>query len=591
MGQLLEGKHRLGQLHWYHWCVFFLSLILTFSVWHYAKTQSEQELYASFDAEANKTIELITERMQKYEDVLWSGAGLFYASNHVSLDEWRDFAGAISIEKKYPGINGIGFINYVEKANKEHFLNTERQQRPQFTIYPEHNQPHYMPITYIEPLKGNEKAVGLDMAHESNRYQAALKAMASGKPQITGPITLVQDAGKTPGFLFFVPVYKEKVSQLQQGKQFKGLVYAPFVVKKLMAGTLSRADRHVAIKLEDNDTILYDETSQHEQSSIKDDKQVITVQSDPNPLFTKKGIIEMYGRQWDYTLASDMGYRDISQSALPWSILICGLMIDFMLLYLFFAMARTNRKATLYARQATESLVEKTEKLEKSNQELERFAYVASHDLKAPLRGIDNIVTWIIEDGESLDAGTKENLARIQKRINRMENLISGILEYSKINMEKGDHTLIDTSEILAETREQYDNEGENPIILDGEQATIMGSKTHFKQVVGNLVSNAIKYNDKEKPRVRIYCKLDEEHAVFTFEDNGPGIDKRYHGKIFELFQTLQPKDDVESTGVGLSIVKKIIEENGGKIWVESTLGQGTQFHFSWPAKHDRSHI
>lgn len=554
------------RLHWYHWLVLVASLNLTVGAWYYSKTLHFEKIKANFNREAEQTIELVSERMQKYEDVLWSGVGLFNASESVTLDEWKSFSQTISIEKQYPGINGMGFISYLQKQQVPEFLKRQRQQRPNFSIHPKHDKDILMPITYIEPVEGNAQAVGLDMSHELNRYHAAIQAKTTRQPVITAPITLVQDSAKTPGFLFFVPVYDGK------GRLFKGFVYAPFIVKKLMKGTLSRNDRHVAISINDTGNNIYNEYDQTD------------LYFDPNPLFKMQRTIKLYGRNWSFDISSDMQFREAVKSYQSMTILFSGLVIDALLLILFVLMTRSNKYALRYAEKATQSLVEKTDKLEKSNKELQQFAYITSHDLKAPLRGIDHLVGWIEEDAaEQLDPKNQEYLKVIRSRITRMNNLIQGILAYSKVSNYQHKREEIHTQKILNEVREEQKINKNVQIDLSQAMPMVKGSNLQFKQVVDNLISNAIKYNDKKDIEIEVDCRESDSHYEFMISDNGPGVDEVFHEKIFEIFQTLQPKDKIESTGIGLTIVKKIVNEAGGSVWLESKMNKGTRFYFTWP--------
>ena len=181
----------------------------------------------------------------------------------------------LSIDVKYPGINGIGVIHYIDQERLPSYLTEQRRDRPDYSIHPAHNVGEYWPITYIEPLSSNAAAVGLDMAHETNRYSAARKARDTGQAQLTWPIVLVQDAEKTPGFLFYAPFYEggRYDTIKERRKHFVGLVYAPFVIKKLVQGTLQKSKRHVGIQILDGNDTLYDE---HVSSEVD---------YDPDPLF------------------------------------------------------------------------------------------------------------------------------------------------------------------------------------------------------------------------------------------------------------------------------------------------------------------
>lgn len=224
------------------------------------------------------------------------------------------------------------------------------------------------------------------------------------------------------------------------------------------------------------------------------------------------------------------------------------------------------------------------ENLLRSNRELDQFAYVVSHDLKAPLRAISSLAEWIEEDLEDIiTKDSKKNLELLRGRILRMESLIQGILAYSKAGKNTGGVKLVNTNKLINDIIDSLNPAPNIKIIVDKQLPTIETEETKLYQVLGNLISNSIKYNNKENGLIKIsYIDLDGI-CQFSVEDNGPGIEKEYHNKIFMIFQTLSARDEIESTGIGLSIVKKIIEEQGGKIWIDSELGSGAKFTFTWP--------
>lgn len=225
---------------------------------------------------------------------------------------------------------------------------------------------------------------------------------------------------------------------------------------------------------------------------------------------------------------------------------------------------------------------ERTAQLEASNRELNQFAYIVSHDLKAPLRGIAQLTTWLTHD-YSFDEPGQEMAQLLISRVKRMEALIDGILDYSRAGRIIEEDERIDLNELVREVIANLAVPEHIRITLDGALPSIRGDEIRLTQVFQNLLSNAVKFMDKPAGEIQIGCEGRGEFWEFRITDNGPGIPKPYQQRIFQVFHTLEARDTRESTGIGLAIVKKIIELHGGVIWVESSVGQGSTFVFTWP--------
>lgn len=231
----------------------------------------------------------------------------------------------------------------------------------------------------------------------------------------------------------------------------------------------------------------------------------------------------------------------------------------------------------------TQDLAETNEMLEDRNRELEQFAYVASHDLKAPLRAIANLSEWIEEDlSGQLPPENQQQLHLLRGRVHRMEALINGLLEYSRVGRVESPVERVSLSVLLDEVIDSIDPPDTFTITLPPDLPTLITKRLPLRQVFANLISNAVKHHDRPDGQVRIGVKDLGDRYEFSVADDGPGIAPEYHRKIFMIFQTLQARDVKESTGVGLSIVKRIVETEGGTIRLDSDEGAGTTFYFTW---------
>lgn len=220
------------------------------------------------------------------------------------------------------------------------------------------------------------------------------------------------------------------------------------------------------------------------------------------------------------------------------------------------------------------------------NSELDNFAYIASHDLKSPLRGIDQLAKWIQEDSaEGLSEESCVNLNKLQGRIRTMETLLNDLLEYARIGRVNGECEPTDTGAMLREISDLIDNPEKIQISIAPDMPVLNTFRTPLRHVFLNLVTNAVKHHDHpESGKIEIdYLDLNEFYE-FSVKDNGPGIDPKHHDRIFQMYQRVG-NTNADGSGMGLAIIKKQIETLGGTISVESEGKQKTTFHFTWPKK------
>ncbi len=229
-------------------------------------------------------------------------------------------------------------------------------------------------------------------------------------------------------------------------------------------------------------------------------------------------------------------------------------------------------------------LLQTTALLEQRNQELDQFAYVASHDLKAPLRAIANLSAWIEEDlGEMLPPENQHQMQLLRGRVHRMEALINGLLAYSRVGRVETPVEHVDVGDLVHRILQDLAPPDTFTIDISPDLPSLRTKRLPLSQVFANLLSNSIKYCDRSDAHLKVEVEDEGQYYAFSVSDNGPGIAPRYHNKVFVIFQTLESRDRVESTGIGLSIVRKVVEGEGGKVTLISQVGEGATFRFTWP--------
>jgi signal transduction histidine kinase len=235
-------------------------------------------------------------------------------------------------------------------------------------------------------------------------------------------------------------------------------------------------------------------------------------------------------------------------------------------------------------KRAEERQAQLLKQVEAANQELDDFAHVVSHDLKAPLRAIDSLAKWLAADyGDRFDGEGRGQLNLLLGRVRRMHDLIDGILQYSRAGRIREELVEVDVAELVPEVIDMLSPPSHIRVAVETPLPTVVIERTRIVQVFQNLLSNAIKYMDKPEGLVRVGCAEEGGFWKFYVSDNGPGIEEKDQQRVFLLFQTLKPRDRADSTGVGLAVVKKAVEMYGGKVWIESKLGAGSTFNFTLP--------
>ncbi len=249
-------------------------------------------------------------------------------------------------------------------------------------------------------------------------------------------------------------------------------------------------------------------------------------------------------------------------------------------------MEETRNKVALHERMyymRAESLMYK-EEAEKNAAQFEQFVYIVSHDLKAPLRAIDNLTNWILDDlGDRKEGAISENLSLMKNRVNRMRSLLEGVLEFSRCGKFDGIAETIDLNQLVHAIFESIMPPDGFTLEVTGLPVAKMDHSRIYTIFFHLLKNSVIHHHDPDNGMIKINCEKNDHNFIFTITDNGPGIRTQYAQKVFEVFTTLKSKDDLETTGIGLPIVKKLLNDIGQKIWLDTENVNGAKFRFTLP--------
>lgn len=530
---------------------------------------TNESLKITFDKISGEITQNIQKDITSSTEPLLGLSSYFSSLDSVSYIQFKSFTSPFNKEHK-----SLQALSWIPIITKDEIKPLEQKMNSfgfnNFTVFPpnkklKNNSTPFYPVTYIHPIKGNEKAIGFDLGSKPQRLIAINKAIESNSKTSTAKITLVQESGKQAGILVIYPYTK-------QGK-IKGLITGVFRIGDLV----DRALDH--IKIRSLDFEIYDSSFGEETQTMYSNTKF--KKNNSHLISTKK--LTVADRTWDIKFKPNSSFFLRNKS---YGIYYVGgitmLIIILILYYLYNVIININTEK--HQKKQLEKLVlKRTKLLERKNKELETFAYAASHDLKTPLRGISNLITFIEEDlGDQLGNDGMSYFLKIKERADRMDNLIDGILNYSKIDEQKIEET-VEIDKIVREISNDLSNQFSFEFQSYSKLPTLRGNKVIYYQLFQNIMSNGLKYNNKENKILKLEYSTSATHHQFTITDNGIGIEEKYHDLIFKMFYTNESKDINNSTGIGLALVAKIIENLNGTISVQSILNESTSISFKIP--------
>jgi signal transduction histidine kinase len=556
-----------------------------------AADAGERRAHSRVDERADRIAEALEGRVNAYGGVLYGIRGLFGASEHVTLSEFHTSHEARAVEERYPGVKVVGYADLLRRADLPGRAREIRREvresglsYPRFMVNPrpDADTDEFAPITYLAPPAGNEPAFGLDFLSEPLRRAALRRTLETHRPAATAPLRLIQEPADQRGFLVMLGVWDRRGDAV-------GVAYAAFRMGQLVDRVVPPATRNAAVEVYDLGPVTRAPLPLARAERMYDTDATRDILRSHDDGFGSHVIpMQVMGRHWALYYAPDRSLAAADQTLLNWLPLLIAAALAALAAWLLGISHRTERRAVELAERMTESLRESQTELARSNAELERFAYVASHDLREPLRTITGFLGLLSRrHRDQLDDDGREFIDLAVAGAKRMDSLIAELLEYSRTGRGSTapEPTDLEAAWGVAVRNLSAAIADAGAEVTAGPLPVVLADRGEMVQVLQNLLGNAIKYHHgATPPRVHAEAVRRGDEWEVSVSDDGPGIDPRHHDRIFVLLQRLHTNDEIEGTGMGLAICKKIVEQHGGRIWVESAEGQGARFTFALPA-------
>ncbi len=598
--------------------------------------EAERERFGNL---ATNQADVISDRIDTYIALLRGMAGLFAASGEVSRAEFRAYFQRLRIAELYPGVHGIGYASIVKPSEREALIARMRAEgEPSFRVWPEGERDVFTSILYLEPQEGrNQAAIGFDMYSEPVRRLAMDASRDGGVRAATAKVALVQEQGKTqqPGFLIYVPVYNTPGGAVPETVEERraaitGWVYSPFRSNDLFAHAFPLREKSPEIEY-----VIYDGDIETEGSILYRSGNALA-----GAPYAATRKIDVATRTWTIAMRSTETFvEDYNRKVIPF-VLGGGLFTTLLL----FGAAFSQSRATADAETAREQLIEmnaslegrveertaqlqstrdaletlnrnlesivetRTADLKAANDEIQRFAYIVSHDLRSPLVNVMGFTSELqvaretiskfyagiaasfperVDPAvkEAVEAELPEAIDFIRSSTAKMDRLINAILRLSR----EGGRVL--TPEPL-DMKALFETIGDSLAHqLDAAKAelvvetlpNVISDRLALEQIFTNLLENAVKYLAPQRAgRIRVRGWQEGSTVFFDVEDNGRGIDPKDHSRVFDLFRRAGAQDR-PGEGIGLAHVRALVRRLGGTITLNSALNEGSTFRVSLP--------
>ena len=555
--------------------------------------RADQEL----DERARAVAEAIDRRIETYTEKLFGVRGAFTGSRNLSHAEYETFLSTQEVGRRYPGVLALGYADLLPDTGRRAFIRRlDRDARaadlgyPGLVIRPNAERPGTVAITYLHPVGPNENAYGFDLMSEAARRTALVLARDGARPVATAPVRLVTETTDQEGLVIMLPRYagpQQRPPAEERLRLFRGAAFVAIRLPDLIRSAISTGP---GVDLEIYDvgavgTVPARLRAGDEAFDLRGGAQAPDADREDSRIFE----LQTAGRQWRVYYSTGAALVGGTERAVPWLILILGIVVAALAAAaVSFARSAQARAATL-AEQMTADLQASQRELARSNEELERFAFLASHDLQQPLRTVNGFLQLLeLRHGSELKGRAREYVEYALRGTRQMSTLIDDLLTYSRAgrNDRAPEDVPLDQVWDAAVEQLQATIEESGATVTRADLPTICADRGQMTQVFANLIGNGVKYRGDAPPEVHAEATRVAEGWEVAVRDNGIGIDPKDHDKIFGMFRRLHGDDRFEGTGLGLALVKRIVENTGGTIRVDSEAGRGSVFLLTLPADH-----
>jgi len=572
--------------------VLFFGVIITVVAVFYAYNNRIENVNQNFISNCNDIAVRIDVRFKAHAQLLRSSAAFFTASDTVTREQWKIFNESEKISKNLVGIQGVGYSLIIPTNKlKQHIQSFRENGFPDYNVYPSGDREIYTSIIYLEPFSGrNLYAFGYDMFSEPVRRKAMELSRDSDFAMLSGKVLLVQETDKDvqAGALMYLPVYKkgrQTTTVMERQAAIKGWVYSPYRMDDLMSGILGNWDlsNRNRIKLE-----IYDEENISDEALLYDSqKNDIEVNKVKSNLYLKLPI-EFNGKKWTLQFTSyDANLSILKGDTLIF--LISGIIISILLSILTLVLINIRFRAS--------QIQILNVKLEKLNIDKDRFISILGHDLKNPFSNILGLSEILTDEINNLKTDEIEDIVKnINKSARIINKLLEDILMWARTQQGKMPFNpqILSFRDICMDIFKVLSpNANAKNITINysaPDEIYIFADIDMLKTVLLNLVSNAIKFTDNGGA-IKINVEENSGNATISVSDNGIGIEPDSLAKLFNISEVITTKGTAKETGTGLGLLlcKEFVEKHGGKIWVESEVGKGSNFKFTLPISNEQS--